>query len=418
VVSEPLGQILYILARDVARFEEQYEATVLQEASDLGFTQDTNRPRKTSQEGCSYSDPVSEASIEAVANLNSEAYLGRWYQTYVSVSAPFQEGATCVTADYGLASDGFTVTVKNTNEYNGAGLLSVEGFAAPNPSGAGELQVELGRPGFPVTDIPAWSDEIPSNYVVVSLGPVVNGMYDYAVVSEPLGQILYILARDVARFEEQYEATVLQEASDLGFTQDTNRPRKTSQEGCSYSAPVAQVPIEPVTDLNSAAYLGRWYQTWVSPSAPFQEGATCVTADYGLASDGIAITVKNTNEYNGDGSGLVSVEGYAAPNPNGAGELQVELGRPGFPVNEIPSWNAEIPSNYVVVSVGPVVNGMYDYAVVSEPSGQVLYILARDVARFEEQHEAMVLQEASDLGFTQDNTPRKTSQDGCSYTSA
>jgi len=176
---------------------------------------------------------ASKQSIEPVADLDFAAYTGRWYQTYVSLSAPFQIGATCVTADYGVASDGKTVTITNTNRYNGAGLLQVEGFGAPNPDGSGELEVVLGRPGHPVTGIPVWGEN-KNNYVVASVGPVVDGMYDYAIVSEPAGDVLYVLARDVARFEQQHEEKVLKLTAELGFTEKNNSPHKTKQDGCTY----------------------------------------------------------------------------------------------------------------------------------------------------------------------------------------
>jgi len=178
------------------------------------------------------------SQIVPLSNLNFDAYLGRWYQTYVSLSAPFQIGTTCVTADYGIASDGKTVTVKNKSLYNdpSVGFLSVEGYAPRNPNGSGELQVELGRPGRPVTKIPEWNEN-PSNYIVAAVGPIVEGLYDYAIVGDPAGTILYVLARDVGRFEEQHKEKVLQQTQDLGFTDDNNRPRKTIQEGCTYSEP-------------------------------------------------------------------------------------------------------------------------------------------------------------------------------------
>jgi len=193
------------------------------------------------KQNCHCNDSTAETvndiarQIVPLSNLNFDAYLGRWYQTYVSLSAPFQIGATCVTADYGTASDGKTVTVKNKSLYNdpSIGFFSVEGYAPRNPNGSGELQVKLGRPGQPVTKIPEWNEN-PSNYIVAAVGPIVEGLYDYAIVGDPAGTILYVLARDVERFEEQHKEKVLQQTQDLGFTDDSNRPRKTIQEGCSY----------------------------------------------------------------------------------------------------------------------------------------------------------------------------------------
>merc|ERR1712170_333793 len=43
-------------------------------------------------------------------------------------------------------------------------------------------------------------------YWIVKLGPVVNGQYDYAVVTDGLKASLFVLARDVDTFNEKYDA--------------------------------------------------------------------------------------------------------------------------------------------------------------------------------------------------------------------
>lgn len=121
--------------------------------------------------------------------------------------------------------------------------VAVEGFAAPNPDVAGVFQVVLGPPGNPPTDIPAFNPNARSNYVVAAVGPKVDGMYDYAVVSDPSGETLYVLARDVGRFGEQYEKDVLQLVEDLGFTNFLNKPHKSNQEGCTYSDVAPSVAV-------------------------------------------------------------------------------------------------------------------------------------------------------------------------------
>jgi len=177
---------------------------------------------------------VHAAGPPPVPELDLGAYVGRWYQTYCSNSVRIvpEAGANCVTADYGVASDGVAVTVKNTVGLPFGVRVAVEGFAAPNPDVAGEFQVVLGPPGNPPTDIPAYTDK--PNYVVAAVGPKVDDQYDWALVSDPTGQTLYILTREVERFNEQYEADVLKLAEDLGFTSVLNKPQKSNQEGCKY----------------------------------------------------------------------------------------------------------------------------------------------------------------------------------------
>ena len=75
------------------------------------------------------------------------------------------------------------------------------------------------------------------NYRVFELGPERDGMYDYALVSDPSATSLYVLARNVSRFEALYDAQVLQTLERRGFTGFLTRPRKTKQTECEYTPP-------------------------------------------------------------------------------------------------------------------------------------------------------------------------------------
>merc|ERR1712039_122800 len=116
------------------------------------------------------------------------------------------------------------------------------GYAVADPSRAGVYDVVLGPPGFgPDPAKPkAFSD---GNYVVVALGPVVDGKYDWAVVSDFKQASLYILTRDVSRFETAYETDVLAQVAKLGFTSIVNKPLKTNQKGCTYDAQTQQTVV-------------------------------------------------------------------------------------------------------------------------------------------------------------------------------
>merc|ERR1719443_2680795 len=68
-------------------------------------------------------------------DVDVNAYLGRWYQTYASftVKYTFELGGNCVTADYVLADadgDDTVVAVRNTVRPFGPALpIAVNGFA-------------------------------------------------------------------------------------------------------------------------------------------------------------------------------------------------------------------------------------------------------------------------------------------------
>ncbi len=79
-------------------------------------------------------------------------------------------------------------------------------------------------------------------YWIVALGDIEpqTSSYPWAVVSDPLGIDLFILARDVAQFESQYETAVLELVGDRGFRFEFNKPIKTYQSSdCVYPTPPA-----------------------------------------------------------------------------------------------------------------------------------------------------------------------------------
>jgi lipocalin len=177
--------------------------------------------------------------------------------------------------------------------------------------------------------------------------------------------------------------------------------------------------IVPLSNLNIAAYAGRWFQTHGSASVvnTFQLGGNCVTADYNSTSKGDVVSVLNIVRLNPFGNTLipVPVSGYAVQSPNAAeqGALQVVLG---------PTADPEAPRdysspNYWVVDVGAINNaGLYSWATVSDPAQDTLYVLVRDVEEFKQCCEDDVLARLAEQGFTTArNAPIPTNQVGCGY---
>jgi hypothetical protein len=59
--------------------------------------------------------------------------------------------------------------------------------------------------------------------------------YSYAMVTDSRGLSLFVLARDVAEFEAEFEAEILDTLETIGFTTNLNRPVKTYQgDDCAY----------------------------------------------------------------------------------------------------------------------------------------------------------------------------------------
>jgi len=87
------------------------------------------------------------------------------------------------------------------------------------------------------------------HYLVIAVGPVVNEKYDWAVVSDTSGILLFILARNPVAFV-QYEQAVLNWVAVHGFDTVFNKPIETYQgPDCVYTMP--PVVPDPVTNLRS-----------------------------------------------------------------------------------------------------------------------------------------------------------------------
>ena len=178
-------------------------------------------------------EPAARAdAVAPVAELDAAAYLGRWFQTYASLTVKdtFQLGGNCVTADYASNASG-VIAVTNTVRLRGTLPIVITGYASQNADLAGELEVFLG----PRADPEAPEPFATANYWIIGLGPRGDdGKYAWATVSDPSLHSLYVLARDVDEFAAQYEADVLATLAEQGFTGTMNKPRKTNQDGCEY----------------------------------------------------------------------------------------------------------------------------------------------------------------------------------------
>jgi lipocalin len=169
---------------------------------------------------------VATAGLTPVANVNTTAYLGHWYQVYsdLFVEASFENASLCDTADYGLWPNGTISVLNRERQYSVDGPeRTILGWAAAeNTSRPGELSVHL--EGVPL-GAPYW---------IYELGPATfNGsLYQYSVVSDPLLLSLFILARNVSVFMSTWAGDVLARLEAAGFNGLLNTPLETVQMGC------------------------------------------------------------------------------------------------------------------------------------------------------------------------------------------
>jgi apolipoprotein D and lipocalin family protein len=166
---------------------------------------------------------------QTVPELNTTAYLGRWYQMYSDfiVEATFENSSYCDTADYGLWPNG-TISVYNRERQYGVDgpERQIFGWAEVNNATVepGQLTVHLQTTGF---GAPYW---------VYELGPATydGWQYEYSIVSDPLKATLFVLARNVSEFYARWNANVSASLARLGFNGLFNTPLATTQDGCTY----------------------------------------------------------------------------------------------------------------------------------------------------------------------------------------
>lgn len=134
---------------------------------------------------------------ETISELNVDGYLGHWYQVYgAPTNVIFQGYGTCITADYGLLDNGY-ISVLNSQLDENKEIEKINGYAYyKNMSEPGQLTVHLD--GVPV-DSPYW---------IIKLGEIVDNQYQYSIITTPSGVSLWVLTRDLDRFDELYSKEV------------------------------------------------------------------------------------------------------------------------------------------------------------------------------------------------------------------
>ncbi len=132
-----------------------------------------------------------------ITELDLNSYLGHWFQMYgAPTNAVFQGYGTCATADYGLLDNG-QVSILNTQLNKNNEVEKINGYGYyTNVSEPGKLTVHLD--GVPV-DAPYW---------IVKLGEVVDDQYQYSIITTPSGISLWVLTRDIDRFNKLYSNEV------------------------------------------------------------------------------------------------------------------------------------------------------------------------------------------------------------------
>lgn len=145
-----------------------------------------------------------------VTSLDLDNYDGRWYQIYGNkFDQLFEKFASCITADYTL-NPGGNVSVLNS-QYEDNEIVQINGYAYYSSSNKNPKQF----PGQLTVHLDGVSRDSP--YWVYDLGPQTNEQYEWAIVSDPVFLSLFVLARNVDTFYQDYNSEVLTILDDYGF---------------------------------------------------------------------------------------------------------------------------------------------------------------------------------------------------------
>lgn len=170
---------------------------------------------------------LSYAIAQTVPTLNMNAYYGRWVQMYSNyiVKSKLEKNIVCESAYY-YPYPNNTIAVVNSGNIGGydGNLSIVRGWAKTREDCVpGALTVYLKSTGG-----------LPTSYWIYKLGPVVNGQYEYSVVSDEIKLSLFVLVRNYTKFVNEYNREVIEWLFANGFDHWYNLPILTNQSGCVY----------------------------------------------------------------------------------------------------------------------------------------------------------------------------------------
>jgi apolipoprotein D and lipocalin family protein len=220
---------------------------------------------------------LASAELRTVPYVDPALYLGTWYQIARNPH-PFEQGCVCsrqILSDNGNGQIGVYNTC-NSETVDGK-IQEIRGIATnDDPTSNSKFTVDFGL-------------FVKGKYWIIALAQD----YQWAVVSEPGLQSLYILSKTPELAQDQYDQAV-QEAS---LQIDVSRLQKTLQKGCSYPAssiePALNAPVEPAhpgskvynygAQKGSLSCAGRKVDVYLPVSSNAQERFPAVVYGHGQA---------------------------------------------------------------------------------------------------------------------------------------
>jgi len=179
--------------------------------------------------------------IDTADTVDIQAFLGRWYQMYGSISSVILTFGNagpqdlCTSADYSLNEDGTTIDVLNQGLRPDGRVTKIWGTARATEK-EGEKKLKFNK--FIRGDEEVKPPDFDGDYWIYHLGPIVDGKYTFAIVGGPAAPKygldktqLFVLARDQAEFLKEYDDDVHEWLHEHSFSWWWNKPRKTGSIG-------------------------------------------------------------------------------------------------------------------------------------------------------------------------------------------
>ena len=277
---------------------------------------------------------------ETVDNVDVERFTGVWYQI-ARYFNPAEGELAAVTAEYSLNDDG-TLGVLNRGLVGGldGDPVTIEGFArVVDTETNAKLAVSFTNPEVD-GEFEFW---------IIELGEY----YSYAVISNSTRSVLYLLSRTPTMEESVYQ-DIIDRLAMQGFDPDSIVLTPQFDE---------IPPPETVDFVDIERYMGLWYEIARYPT-PFDEDGVATTAEYTLNEDGTVSLTNRSLVGNFDGP-PTSIEGTARVVEEETNAiLSVTFDREDIAGIEFSYWIIELDEDY-------------QYAVVTNDTRFVLYILSR-----------------------------------------
>lgn len=166
--------------------------------------------------GLAFSE-LHKKAINAVPSVDLKRYAGKWYEIARYPNRFQKQCASNVTAEYKLRDNGTVEVINTCTKANGEVDVAKAKARVKDKQTNSKLEVRF-APSF-LSFLPfVWA-----NYWIVELEP----NYEYAVVSEPDDEYLWVLSR-TPKMDESLYNQIVQRLKEKGF--DTNKLVKTKQD--------------------------------------------------------------------------------------------------------------------------------------------------------------------------------------------